>query len=283
MKTPKVTISIPTLNSEKTITLCLEEIKKQDYKNIEINVIDGKSSDNTLNVAKKYKVEKIKQITASLLQSRYEGVKIATGKYVLILDSDQILERSAISRAVKIIEKEKLDMLVLEEKVYSSKTFVEKLFDFDRKVINKVNDLSPFTGVIMPRFYKTKILRKAYDNIPKYILPKTGGPDHAIVYYESWLLSKKIGVLKNGVRHIEPKTIAQIWKKCFRWGYTSVEAHYGKYSKLMEQKERLRTGLFTKGLIVESIGSILLLLLKGIPYKLGLFLAGLKRSTKNDK
>lgn len=283
MTNPLVSISVPTYNSEKTLGLCLNSIKNQTYKKLEINIIDGGSKDKTIEVAKKNGVENIVICTGSLLESRYEGVKLAKGKYVLILDSDQILKDDSIQRAVELAEKQELDMLVFEELPFTTKTFLEKLFYCDRKLMNTVNDLSPFTGVIMPRFFNTNLLKKAYSNIPKNIFYNTGGPDHAVVYYEAWLLSKKIAVLPYAAKHIEPKTILALWKKFYRWGYTSIDARSGKYHDLMLQKERFRTGLFTKALIIESLGSILLLILKGIPFQIGYYIGVFNKLLKKNK
>lgn len=268
---PLVTITIPTYNSAKGLPFCLEALKNQSYKNIEINIIDNFSKDRTVEVAKKFGIKKIKIITCSLLQARYEGVKIAKGSYILILDSDQILSLDTIERAVHMIESKDLDMLALEESVYYSKTFVEKLFDMDRTLINKLNNLSPFTGVIMPRFFRRELLMKAYEHIPQEIFRNTGGPDHAIVYYEAWRMSKKIGVLTDSVKHIEPYSLQFVMRKMYRWGYTSVAAHYGPYHHLMKQKERFRTGLFTRGLFKESLASTALLLFKGVAFKTGYY------------
>ena len=54
MSKPLVTIIIPTFNSEKTLQLCLESIRKQTYKNIDVIVVDNYSTDSTVSVAKKY-------------------------------------------------------------------------------------------------------------------------------------------------------------------------------------------------------------------------------------
>lgn len=275
MKNPLVTISTPTFNSEKTIDRCLSGIKNQTYNNIEVNIIDGGSKDKTLAIAKKYNA-KCKVFKGSLLAARYEGVKWARGKYTLIFDSDQILENNSIKTAVEMSEKGNFEMLVFEEDVYKADTFLEKLFACDRKLINTINDLSPFTGVIMPRFFRTEILKKAYGNIPRKYFSRTGGPDHAIVYYEAWRLSQRISTVPNAVKHIEPPDLFTLWRKFYKWGYTSIDAHYGKYGHLMKTKERFRTGLFTKGLLVESLGSIILLILKGLAFKLGYISAKLR-------
>lgn len=273
MNNPLISISIPTRNSGKTLEICLKSLRAQTYKNIEINIVDKDSKDSTLKIAKKYKVDNIVSEKGSLLKARYEGVKISKGDYILIFDSDQVLEKDALKRAVELIKNEHYDMLIFEEFVYKKNTFVEKLFYCDRALINAVNDTSPLTGVVMPRFFKKSLLKKTYSNIPKKFFINTGGPDHDIVYYEASKISKKLGVLKNAVKHIEPSTIKELLPKFFRWGYTSIGIRFGRYDSLMTKRERFRSGLFTPGLIVESLGSITLLLLKGTAFYTGYYTA----------
>ena len=278
MRLPLVTITIPTYNSARTLKICLGAIKRQTYKNIAVNIIDGNSKDNTVKIAKSFGVKELKKLDGSLLQARYEGVKMAKGKYTLIFDSDQVLEKTALARAVEKMEKEKLEMLVFEEDVYKTDTWVEKLFQMDRKVINTISDLSPFTGTAMPRLFSTDLLKRAYKKIPESMFVHTGGPDHAIVYYECSRMSKRIGVLPKEVKHMEPSSLGHLMRKFYRWGYTSViDENFGKYKEVMKRKERLRTGIFTHGLIIESIGSIILVGLKYVPFKIGYHVAKLKK------
>jgi glycosyltransferase involved in cell wall biosynthesis len=276
MKQPLVTISIPTFNSEKFLERCLHAIQEQTYRNIEVNIIDGNSKDATLIIAKKFNVSKVKTYTHALLGARAEGVALAKGEYTLLLDSDQILEPDAIERAVSLAQNKKFTMLVLEEDVYKDHNLIEKLFKLDRKLIHSVKDFSPYTGVMMPRFYQTDLLKKAFKQIPEEEKKLVGGQDHAIIYHEAWKISNNVGLLSLAVRHIEPDNYPVIWKKFYRWGYTSVNAHYGKYEELLTKKERFRKGLFKKGLMKESFASITLLLLKGVPYKLGYYMGKLR-------
>ena len=80
-------------------------------------------------------------------------------------------------------------------------------------------------------------------------------------------------ILPEAVKHIEPHSLIIIFKKFYRWGYTSVGARSNKYSLLLNKKERFRKGLFRKNLFIESIASIVLMLIKGIPFKIGYFAA----------
>jgi glycosyltransferase involved in cell wall biosynthesis len=275
MNNPLVTISIPTFNSASFLGMCLKAAHDQTYNNIEINIIDGNSRDNTIEIAKKFNT-KIVNYPGALLGARYEGLKIANGEYILLLDSDQIMEPSCIERAVAEMNNTK-DMLILEEDVYRCENFIEKLFHYDRKLIHKTKDFNPSTSVMLPRFYRTEILKKAFANIPANVLESVGGQDHAIIYYEAWNISQKVAILSNAVKHIEPNSIGIMWHKFYRWGYTSVGARDNKYTDLINKKERFRKGLFKNGMWKESFASIFLLLIKGVPYKIGYFVGKMKR------
>lgn len=279
MNEPLVTISIPTFQSGAFLRRCLEAIKNQTYKKIEVNIIDGGSKDETIDIAHTFGVEPV-YYSDALLGARKQGVQLASGEFVLLLDCDQILENTAIERALQQIEKDSLDMLVFEEDVFEQKTLIEKLFHCDRVLVHMVKDFNPYSSVMLPRFYRTELIKKVFDNIPSELPPKVGGQDHAIIYLEAWNISQKVQLLLDAVKHIEPSTLKAIWKKFYRWGFTSVSVERSKYTELLDKKERFRKGLFTHGYWKVSFGSILLLLLKGVPYKLGRLFA-LRGDTKS--
>jgi glycosyltransferase involved in cell wall biosynthesis len=271
---PLVSITIPTHNSEAFLGRCLDAVYAQTYKDIEVNVVDGFSRDETKAIAGKYPLA-LYEDEMGLLNARKLGVEKSSGQFVLLLDSDQILEPDAIENAVRLIQEEELDMLVLEEDVFRNKTFLEMLFHLDRKLIHSVKDFSPFTGVMLPRFYKKAILQQAFQAIPQSAL-QSGGQDHAIIYYEVWQITRKVDLLPNAVKHIEPSTLREIVPKFYRWGYTSHSAREAKYKDMLQTKERFRKGMFQKGLWLASFGSIALLMIKGIPYVLGRAMGSLR-------
>jgi len=269
-KRPLVTISIPTLNSEKYIKRCISAIRTQNYKNIEINIVDGGSKDLTLEVARDMGVENIYIDKKSLLSARYCGVMNAKGKYVLLLDSDQIIEKDTIDNAIKCLEKNHNKMLILGEDVYSDKTFLEHLIKLDKKLIHLVKDIDPYTSVLLPRFFDRKFLVKVFKRVPRPVIEEARPQDHAIIYLESWLLDKNVGVIDNCIKHIEPRTFLQFFNKFYRWGYGSITKHHSKYDQFFKERtERLRNGMLKDGMIKESLASVFLLIIKGISYHLG--------------
>jgi glycosyltransferase involved in cell wall biosynthesis len=263
-----VSIIIPTKNSAATLPACIESIRNQDYSSIEIIVVDTNSTDDTVAICESNNVL-VLNTDWQTLGSRAIGLSRATGIYVLMMDSDQILESGCIENCI-ILMKE-CDMVCLEEKAFNPRTMIQKMYEADRKLIHKNADLQldPFLGVLAPRFYRKSILEKAFARIPKDILPFATGTEDKIIYYESLQVSNKVKILPNAVGHLEPEGIKQLWRKNYKYGKSDRQlAKTGHYASLLSKKMRLRR---SRGLSKNRILSSMLLLLKAPPYLIGFY------------
>ena len=113
----KISIITVTFNSDKTLAYTLSSIFQQTYKNIEHIIIDGGSTDQTLNILKKIKYKKKKLFVyknTSIYEAINLGIKKSNGDYILILNSDDILEnKNTIKKIVKIIKKKENNIIIL--------------------------------------------------------------------------------------------------------------------------------------------------------------------------
>lgn len=93
MEYPKISILIPTLNAENVLEDCLRSISIQDYpKNlIEVIVADGGSTDGTRNLVEKYDAKLIENPLKTAEAGKMAGLKLSTGQFVALIDSDNIL------------------------------------------------------------------------------------------------------------------------------------------------------------------------------------------------
>ena len=92
---PSISIVIPTYNSEKFLPLCLQSINNQDYPKdkLEIIIIDGGSTDCTINIAREFKVTKILYNPLRTGEAgKALGVKAAKNEIIAFIDSDNILD-----------------------------------------------------------------------------------------------------------------------------------------------------------------------------------------------
>lgn len=87
---PVVSFIIPTMNNARTIKKCLLSIRSQKYPHVEIVVVDGGSTDETLSIAEKL-ADKILFVKGPLGLSRHIGAKHARGEILGIFDSDVYL------------------------------------------------------------------------------------------------------------------------------------------------------------------------------------------------
>jgi len=118
---PKVSIIVPTHNSAQTLTMCLKSIKDQVYNRFEVIVVDDLSSDETVKIAESFEAKILRQ-KCNPAEARNLGVACSTGRYVLFLDSDQILSSSVIKECVDKCLKEKAEMIRIPE-VFIAKGF----------------------------------------------------------------------------------------------------------------------------------------------------------------
>lgn len=106
MSRPLVSIVIATFNSAKLLPRTLDAIKKQTYKNKEVLVIDGGSSDNTLEIAKSYGCKTLFNPKTDAGYAKLIGMDKAQGKYFMTLDHDEVMQNpDSIRIKVEILER----------------------------------------------------------------------------------------------------------------------------------------------------------------------------------
>lgn len=101
---PKLSVVIPVYNGAKFISDALDSIFGQDYENIEVIVVDDRSTDNTIEVLQSYP-QAIKIIrnknNSGASHSRNQGIKHAVGEYIAFLDADDVWLKNKLTRQVK--------------------------------------------------------------------------------------------------------------------------------------------------------------------------------------
>ena len=86
-------------NNEKYLEETIKSVLDQTYKNFEFIVIDGNSTDKTLDIIKKYDNEInywISEDDKGIYDAFNKGLDLAKGKYIVFVNSDDILTNNAI-------------------------------------------------------------------------------------------------------------------------------------------------------------------------------------------
>lgn len=113
---PLVSIIIPTRNAAQTLSQCLKSIIRQTYKNIEIVLVDNFSTDQTVNIARKF-TDSVYSKGPERSAQRNFGVKKSSGAFVAWFDADMILEPKVIFEAVeKVTKNPQISALIFPER-----------------------------------------------------------------------------------------------------------------------------------------------------------------------
>ena len=109
MLSPLVSIIIPVYNVESTIARCLDSCINQTFSDIEVIIIDDCGSDSSIHIAQDYahkdpRIHIVHNATnLGLFSTRIAGERVARGKYILPLDSDDYIELHACKRLYRLL------------------------------------------------------------------------------------------------------------------------------------------------------------------------------------
>jgi glycosyltransferase involved in cell wall biosynthesis len=90
----KLSIIIPTFNSEKVLAAAIQSVLSQSFTDFEVLIIDGISTDDTLNIAKNYADSRIKIFSEKdkgIYDAMNKGIERASGEWLYFLGSDDVL------------------------------------------------------------------------------------------------------------------------------------------------------------------------------------------------
>lgn len=103
---PLVSVVIPTYNRSGLLRLAIESVLAQTYPAIEVIVVDDGSSDDTPAVAATFadRITYLRQTNQGGAAARNAGLRVARGKYINVLDDDDLMFPAKIERQVRVLE-----------------------------------------------------------------------------------------------------------------------------------------------------------------------------------
>lgn len=214
----KISVILPVFNGEKYIRKAIESVLNQTFTNFELIIVNDGSTDDSLNIINEFRDNRIKfinQVNQGPGASRNKALKIASGVYIMFLDSDDFFTSDALEVAYGEITKFSADLTFFQminfdgERYYENDWFEMKTFDdsFENRVFTpqetpgSIFDLS--VGVCQ-KIYNHEFLKNIDAQFPEGIFFE----DMPFFYYV-FLKASKISIVKKKlyVRRKHPDSI----------------------------------------------------------------------------
>lgn len=269
---PLVSVLIPAHNEELGIVRCLDSVRKNTYRKLEIIVIDDASTDSTKELVRQY-IAEYPHRGIRLMYKRRNGGKAealnhglrhgAHGDLVMTLDADSVLHHKSITNAVSYFEDSKVVGVAANVRILDNLSVLGLLQKFEhmvgyrsKKFFSVINSEYIVGGVAST--YRREILKKVrfYDNDTttediglSLKIVAQGNREHKIIYASNVL------AMTEGVQ-----TFKALVRQRYRWKLGGLQ-NLIKYRGLVgNRSHRYSRGLTFYRLPMAFLGEIMLLL-----------------------
>lgn len=204
----KVSVVIPVYNVEKYLEKCLDTIINQTLKEIEIICVNDGSTDNSINILKKYgikdnRIQIVSQENKGSSAGRNTGIEHSNGEYIIFIDSDDWIELNTLEELYNYANQLNLDILMfklvffnqdtLEKSQNQFSSFEVINSSFDGKVFNYKDVLDVLFKISHSPFklHKASFLK---DNDIKFI--EGLNYEDVVFFFQTFLNAKRISILR---------------------------------------------------------------------------------------
>lgn len=138
-----VSIITPSFNSERTIRDTIESVLNQTYKNIEYIIIDGGSTDRTVDIIREYvprfcgRLRYISEADKGIYNAMNKGIKLSHGFLIGIINSDDFYEKDAVQTIVEHMNSETYQVIYGYCNVLNKYDRIKYVFTSSHKELSK--------------------------------------------------------------------------------------------------------------------------------------------------
>jgi glycosyltransferase involved in cell wall biosynthesis len=138
-----VSVIVPVYNAARYLERCLNSILKQDYKDLDIILVNDGSTDESFYILEEYRkrdprIRLISQQNAGPSEARNRGIEVATGDYLCFVDADDWLDDHFLERMVSVHEETGSDVTICNYKQFEEeKSVIYYYADFKEKYVKE--------------------------------------------------------------------------------------------------------------------------------------------------
>ena len=146
----KVSIIVPVYNVEDCLSYCVDSLRQQTYKNIEIILVDDGSTDSSGEICDQYaqedeRIKVLHIVNGGQSRARNIGVQASSSDWIMFLDSDDYYDLKAVEYLVALRDKYAVDLVVTS--IVEVRTYQTELNTKDISLENS-EKLDRYTGLV---------------------------------------------------------------------------------------------------------------------------------------
>lgn len=204
----KVTAIVIVINNVKAIGRCLESLSKLSLSRIII--VDGGSTDGTIEIANSFDAELHVIPRNGVAQARQYGLDLVQTEFVLLVDSDNIIEMAAMEKVLEYFLKHQFVGVAFAKRSFDKEGYFGMFQEWmNDHTINKPGEKLVIGG---PALYRTAILKQIrYDE-------KMSHADDTDLCFRLRNAGYFVGTSDASIKEIMPVTLTDFIKRAYRYG-----------------------------------------------------------------
>lgn len=220
----RVSFQIPSIG-ESSLLEVVRSVREQDFGDSEI-VVSLTTRNKQFVELVRQRVDRLVEVPAhyGLLRARFDAFASSRGEFSFLLDATRPLLPGCMEALDPLLDS--YDMIVIRELSRGSGLWA-RAARVDKEVatssINLAASLASKSGVVLPRVFRSGLLRQAFSELSSEMTPHTFDRivhgDHHLVYLAARNHSSNVGVAdRPGILHGEDEGVVSIVRKYYRYG-----------------------------------------------------------------
>ena len=126
-----ISVVVPVYNTSRFLRQCVDSLINQTWKDVEFILVDDGSTDDSLEILKEYqkrdaRIKVLEQKNLHAGVARNNGMKQATGKYIIFLDSDDFFEPDLLKSALLCAQKNRAEIVIFGYNKFDMQTGIKE-------------------------------------------------------------------------------------------------------------------------------------------------------------
>ncbi|QIK38192.1 FkbM family methyltransferase [Caldichromatium japonicum] len=219
MASPTVSVALPVYNVAPYLRACLDSIIEQDFTDLEIICVNDGSTDESSAILEEYaqrdpRIRIVHQTNRGLASTRNTALGYVRGRYLMHVDSDDMLRPGAIRHLVEEIERTGADFIVFQHIMFDeTHEFDNWYYDFDRWNLEPKTSLTQKLDILHYHYTWSKFFRVEFLNKYNFRFPDGLQFDDNVYHWKVLLAAEKVVVLPEKLYRYRMRAGSIMWHR----------------------------------------------------------------------